>query len=131
MDQEKVQQIFNWKPLANLKALPSFLGIAKSYCHFIKNSSKKISSLNRSLKKYSCFLFNEEALQMLNQLKEAFTKSPIFSHFDPSLPSIVEPNASDYALGVVLSQVSDSGNHPIAFDSPKHTPAELNYKIHE
>ncbi|MBW0542546.1 hypothetical protein O181_082261, partial [Austropuccinia psidii MF-1] len=40
-------------------------------------------------------------------------------------------DASDYALGAVLSQVSDSGKHPIAFDSRKLIPAELNYEIHD
>ncbi|MBW0580227.1 hypothetical protein O181_119942, partial [Austropuccinia psidii MF-1] len=40
-------------------------------------------------------------------------------------------NASDYALGSVLSQVSDSGKHPIAFNSHKPIPAELNYEIHD
>ncbi|MBW0520421.1 hypothetical protein O181_060136 [Austropuccinia psidii MF-1] len=40
-------------------------------------------------------------------------------------------DASNYSLGAVLSQVSDSGKHPIAFDSRKLIPAELNYEIHE
>ncbi|MBW0583270.1 hypothetical protein O181_122985 [Austropuccinia psidii MF-1] len=64
-------------------------------------------------------------------IKEAFTTAPIISHFNPSLPTIVETDASDYALGAVLSQVNDSGKHPIAFDSRKLLPAELNYEIHD
>ncbi|MBW0528988.1 hypothetical protein O181_068703 [Austropuccinia psidii MF-1] len=44
---------------------------------------------------------------------------------------MVETDASNYALGAVLSQVSDSGKHPTAFDSRKPIPAELNYEIHE
>ncbi|MBW0484454.1 hypothetical protein O181_024169 [Austropuccinia psidii MF-1] len=40
-------------------------------------------------------------------------------------------NASDYALGAVLSQVSDSGKYPIEFDSPKLLPEELTYEINE
>ncbi|MBW0474457.1 hypothetical protein O181_014172 [Austropuccinia psidii MF-1] len=117
MDQEKVQQILNWPPPRNLKALQSFLGFANFYCRFIKNYSKKISSLTSFLKKNSCFPLNEEALRQFHQLKEAFTIAPILSHFDPSLPTIVETDASDYALGAVLSQISDSGKHPIAFDT--------------
>ncbi|MBW0530674.1 hypothetical protein O181_070389 [Austropuccinia psidii MF-1] len=54
----------------------------------------------------------------------------MLSHFNPSLPTIVETDASNYALGAVLSQFSDSGKHPIAFDSHKIIPAELNYEIH-
>ncbi|MBW0544522.1 hypothetical protein O181_084237 [Austropuccinia psidii MF-1] len=72
-----------------------------------------------------------EALREFNQLKEAFTIAPILSHFDPSLPTIVETDASDYAFGAVLSQISYLGKHPIAFDSPKLLPAELNYEIHD
>ncbi|MBW0577108.1 hypothetical protein O181_116823, partial [Austropuccinia psidii MF-1] len=50
---------------------------------------------------------------------------------NPSLPTIVETDASNYALGAVLSQVSDSGKHPIAFDTRKLIPAELNYEIND
>ncbi|MBW0578458.1 hypothetical protein O181_118173 [Austropuccinia psidii MF-1] len=131
MDQEKVQQILNWPPPRSLKSLQSFLGFANFYRRFIKNYSKKISSLTSFLKKDSRFPLNEEALRQFHQLQEAFTTAPILSHFNPSLPTIVETNASYYALGALLSQVSDSGKHPIAFDSRKLLPAELNYEIHD
>ncbi|MBW0587173.1 hypothetical protein O181_126888 [Austropuccinia psidii MF-1] len=131
MDQAKLQQILNWPPPRNLKTLQSFLGFANFYRHFIKNYSKKIISLTSFLKKDSCFPLNEEALSHFHQLKEAFTTAPILSHFNPSLPTIVETDASDYALGAVLSQVSDSGKHPIEFDSLGLLSAELNYEIHD
>ncbi|MBW0509306.1 hypothetical protein O181_049021 [Austropuccinia psidii MF-1] len=131
MDQAKFQQILNWPPPRNLKDFQSFLGFANFYRRFIKNYSKKISSLTSFLKKDSCFPLNEEALSQFHQLKEAFTTAPILSHFNPSLHTIVETNASNYALGAVLSQVSDSEKHPIAFDSRKLIPAELNYEIHD
>ncbi|MBW0544584.1 hypothetical protein O181_084299 [Austropuccinia psidii MF-1] len=103
MDQAKVKQILNLPPPRNLMALQSFLGFANFYRHFIKNYSKKISSPTSFLKKDSCFPLNEEALKT---------------------------DASNYALRAVLSQVSDSGKHPIAFDGRKLPPAELNYEIH-
>ncbi|MBW0580367.1 hypothetical protein O181_120082 [Austropuccinia psidii MF-1] len=104
MDQEKVQQILNCLPPRNLKALQSFLGFTNFYLRFIKNYSKKISSLTSLLKKDSCFPLNEEALKT---------------------------NACNYALGAVLSQLSDSGKYPIAFNSRKRIPAKLNYEIHD
>ncbi|MBW0588358.1 hypothetical protein O181_128073 [Austropuccinia psidii MF-1] len=131
MDQAKVQRIPNWPPPRSLKALQSFLGFANFYFRFIKNYSKKISSLTSFLKKDSCFPLNEKALRQFHQLKEALIIVRILSHFDPSLPTIVETDASDYALGAVLSQISDSGKHPIAFDSHKLLPAEFNYEIHD
>ncbi|MBW0566083.1 hypothetical protein O181_105798 [Austropuccinia psidii MF-1] len=129
MDSSKVQQILNWPQPKNIKALQSFLGFANFYCCFIKHYSKKITSLTSLLKKDSPFIFNEEALSQLQSLKEAFTTAPILSHLNSSLPTIVETDASDYALGAVLSQVNDSGKHPISFDSRKLLPAELSYEI--
>ncbi|MBW0556279.1 hypothetical protein O181_095994 [Austropuccinia psidii MF-1] len=110
MDSSKVQQILKWPQPRNIKALQSFLRFANFY--------------------YSPFIFNEEALIQFQLLKEAFTTTPILSHFNPSLPTIVDTDASDYALGAILSQVNDSGKHPIAFDSCKLLPAGPNYEIH-
>ncbi|MBW0570779.1 hypothetical protein O181_110494 [Austropuccinia psidii MF-1] len=104
MDQSKVQQILNWPPPRNLKALQYFLGFANFYRRFIKNYSKKISSLRSFLKKDSCFPLDEEALKT---------------------------NASNYALGAVLSQISGSGKHPISLKSRKRIPEELKYEIHD
>ncbi|MBW0491845.1 hypothetical protein O181_031560 [Austropuccinia psidii MF-1] len=131
MDSSKVQQILNWPQPKNIKALQSFLGFANFYRCFIKNYSKKITALTSLLKKDSLFIFNEEAGSQFQILKEAFTTAPILSHFNPSLSTIVETDASDDALGAVLSQVNDSGKHPILFDSRKLLPDELNYEIHD
>ncbi|MBW0521336.1 hypothetical protein O181_061051 [Austropuccinia psidii MF-1] len=104
MDQAKVQQIHNWPPPRNLKALQSFLSFANFYRRFTKNYSKKISSLTSFLKKDSCFHLIEKVLSQFHQLKEAFTTAPVLSHFNPSLPTIVQTDASDYALGAAQSQ---------------------------
>ncbi|MBW0571429.1 hypothetical protein O181_111144 [Austropuccinia psidii MF-1] len=103
----------------NLFAKSSKCGILGLYY------SKKITSLTSLFQKDSPSIFNEEALSRFQLLKEAFTTAPILSHFNPSLPIIVETDAS------VLSQVNDSGKHPIAFESRKLLPAELNYEIHD
>ncbi|MBW0495182.1 hypothetical protein O181_034897 [Austropuccinia psidii MF-1] len=89
MEQEKVQQIFNWPPPRNLKALQSFLGFANFYRGFIKNYSKHISSLISFLKKGSCFPLNEEALSQFHQLRKAFTTSTILLY--PPLWRLMHP----------------------------------------
>jgi hypothetical protein len=41
-------------------------------------------------------------------------------------------DASDFALGAVLSQPDKDGRlHPVAFHSRKFTAAEINYEIHD
>ncbi|MBW0492772.1 hypothetical protein O181_032487 [Austropuccinia psidii MF-1] len=123
--------MLNWPQPKNIKALQPFLGFAHFYCHFIKNYSKRITSLTSLLKNHSPFVFNEKALSQFQIFKEAFTTAPILSHFNPSLPAIVGTDASDYASGAVVSQVNDSGKHLIEFDSGALLPAELNYEIHD
>ncbi|MBW0495442.1 hypothetical protein O181_035157 [Austropuccinia psidii MF-1] len=117
--------------LPESEPITSLLRPLSAYFMLLVNYSKKISSLTSFLNKDSCFPLNEEALSNFHQLKEAFTLAPILSHFNPSLPTILETDASNYALGAVLSQVSDSGKHPIAFDSCKPMRAELTYEIHD
>nr|ODN93256.1 hypothetical protein L203_00527 [Cryptococcus depauperatus CBS 7841] len=53
-------------------------------------------------------------------------------HFQPDDPVILETNASDYAIGAVISQCDSAGStRPIAFTSRRLSPAELNYPVHD
>jgi len=61
-----------------------------------------------------------------------FTTGPILTHFDDTRPTQLETDASDFALGAVLSQLcEDEKWHPVAFDSRKFSPAEINYDVHD
>ncbi|MBW0497189.1 hypothetical protein O181_036904 [Austropuccinia psidii MF-1] len=91
-----------------------------------RNIQRKSVHSPSFFKKDSFSPLNEGALSQFHQLQKGFDQRS-----NPSLPTIVETNASDYALGAVLSHVSDSGKHPIAFDSCKVILAELNYEIHD
>ena len=49
-------------------------------------------------------------------LKQRFTLAPIPAHFDAALPSIIETDASDYAVGAIHSQTQKNGQvHLVAF----------------
>ncbi|MBW0529785.1 hypothetical protein O181_069500 [Austropuccinia psidii MF-1] len=131
IDSSRFKQILNWPQHKNIKALQSFIVFSNFYFFIIRNYFKKITALTSLLKKYIPFHFNEKSLSKLQILKEALTTDPILSHFNPSVPNIVETDASDYSLGAVLIQVNDSVKHPISFDSWKILPAELNYEIYD
>ena len=62
-----------------------------------------------------------------------FFKAPILGHFDPKRHIRIETDASGYAIGGVLSQLTsdDLGRwHPVAFFSRKMIPAETRYETH-
>jgi len=52
-------------------------------------------------------------------------------HWEPDRPLVVETDASDYALAVIISmQTSEGKLYPIAFHPHTFTGAELNYNVH-
>jgi len=76
--------------------------------------------------------WNAEADQAFETLKKAFTTAPILTHPDFQKPFFLETDASDFALGAILSQPDkDKCLHPIAFHSQKFSVAKINYEIHD
>ncbi|KAK3567781.1 hypothetical protein QTP86_026451, partial [Hemibagrus guttatus] len=67
------------------------------------------------------------------ELKELFTSASILTLPDPTRQFIVEVDASNLGVGVVLSQHNPRGNrlHPCAFFSHRLTPVEQNYSAGE
>jgi hypothetical protein len=65
-------------------------------------------------------------------LKASFITTPFFIHAHPSKLFVLQTNAFEFALGVVLSQ--PRGNnilHIVGFCSHNFSPIEINYKIHD
>ncbi len=78
--------------------------------------------------------FISKAKKAFTELRQAFVKAPILNHFDPGRNIRIETDASSYAIGGILSQLTsdDLGRwHPVAFFSRKIIPAETRYKTHD
>ena len=132
MDPSKVQTIQDWPVPRKVKDIQSFLGFANFYRRFIADYSKIVVPLTRLTRKGVPWIFSDAALHSFNTLKLAFTTAPILTHWIPDKQLIVETDASDYALGAILSIQLDSGEvHPVAFHSRTFTPPELNYDTHD
>ena len=88
--------------------------------------------LTELTQKDKLFTWGTRATRAFDNLKKSFTSAPILMHADQSKPFIIEADASDFALGSILSQISDDGKlHPIAFHSRKFEAPEINYEIHD
>jgi hypothetical protein len=58
--------------------------------------------------------------------------TPLLIHADPFKPFVFEMNASNFALGAILSQPrEDNLFHPIGFYSRKCFPTKIDYEIHD
>jgi transposase InsO family protein len=132
MDPTKVQSITSWPTPKSAHDIRTFLGLANFYRRFIENFSKTVTPLTNLLKKEQRFNWTRDADQAFELLKKRFTTAPILQHFNVEIPAILETDASDFALGAVVSQKAPDGKlHPVGFHSRKFNPAELNYEIYD
>ena len=116
----------------SVKEVQIFIGFANLYRRFIKDFSKICKPITETLKgDPKAFRWGREQEEAFEELKERFTTAPILSHFYPGRKTVVETDASDFALGCVLSQYQGRRLHPVAFHSRKLNPAERNYEIHD
>jgi len=132
MSQAKVQSIRNWPVPRNVKDVQAFLGFANFYRRFIEGFSKICKPLTDLTQKDRVFDWTPQCEDAFQHLKQMFTQGPILAHFDHENDTRVETDASDFALGAILSQLcADNKWHPIAFHSRKFQPAEINYDVHD
>ena len=133
MAQDKIQSVLEWETPKSVKDVQSFIRFANFYRRFIKDFSKLTTPLTNTLKKEISFSWSNTCQEAFKSLKNRFVEAPILHHFDPSLQPIMETDASDFAIGAILSQrfPEDDKLHPTAFMFRKMQPAEINYKVHD
>uniref|UniRef100_A0A8C5PCP2 ribonuclease H n=1 Tax=Leptobrachium leishanense TaxID=445787 RepID=A0A8C5PCP2_9ANUR len=133
MDKAKIKAILDWPTPRDKKMVQQFMGFANFYRRFIRSFSHLTAPITSLTKKDVRFCWTEEAQRAFNKLKESFTQAPILKQPDINLPYSLETDASDIALGAILSQKSGIKNllHPVAFYSRRLTPAEKNYSVGE
>ncbi|CAA7265598.1 unnamed protein product [Cyclocybe aegerita] len=77
------------------------------------------------------FKFSDEAWELFNYLKKAFTTAPVLTQWIPDQPIILETDASNYALAAILSiELTNGEIHLVAFHSRMFNPTKLNYDVH-
>ena len=133
MDPAKVSVILEWPVPTSIRELQSFLGFANFYRRFIDNYSGITKVLTKLLQKDSEWIWTQSCQDAFELLKEAFTKAPVLSHFNPELPIILECDASNWAIAGILSQLDPSTGkiHPVAYHARSMIPVELNYDIYD
>ena len=133
MDPIKVKTVLEWPVPKSVRDVQSFLGFVNFYRRFIRDFAKISKPLTSLTKKDTSFEFSSPCLKAFSQLKERFTSAPVLAHYHPERTTIVETDASDYAVAAILSQVDpmDTLLHPIAFYSRSMSSPELNYEIYD
>jgi len=132
MSDRNMKSVQNWAHTRSVKELQICIGFANFYRRVIKDFSKVCKPITETLKgNPKDFHWGREQQEALEDLKKRFTTAPILSHFYPGRRTVGETDASNFAVGCLLSQYQGRRLHPVAFHSQKLNSAERNYEIHD
>lgn len=138
-DPEKVKAVANFPVLKSRTDIQSFLGLAGYYRRFIENFSKIIKPLTSLLKKGVEFNWTSIQQVAFECIKSKLITQPILIYPDFTKEFILTTDASNFAIGAILSQETllnpKSEKHksdlPIAYASRTLNSAETNYSTIE
>ena len=128
---EKIEKILNLNEPKNVKQIQSFLGITGYYRKFLKNYGKIAKPLTKLLKKNQKFIFDEKCKNSFETLKSKITSAPILQYPADNKMFSITTDASNLAIGGVLTQSYDGVDLPIAYYSYTLNKAEQKYSTIE
>lgn len=129
---DKIQKILDWPLPKTEKEIKSFLGMTGFYRRFVKDYSKLVKPMSKYTKKdIKIDTKDSEFKKSFDTLKKIIASDQILAYPDFSQPFILTTDASDYALGAVLSQKQNGTERPIAFGSRTLNDTETRYATNE
>ncbi|MCG8044653.1 MAG: hypothetical protein JAY66_03025, partial [Candidatus Thiodiazotropha taylori] len=128
-DPKKTQVVTDWPKPVNVHQVRAFLGFCSYYRRFIVNFAETAKPLHCLTEKGKQFIWSSECDDAFEKLKKKMIEAPVLAHPDFSEPFILDTDASDLAIGAVLSQKIDGQERPVAFASRTLTKAERRYCV--
>jgi len=91
-----------------------------------------VTPFTRLIWKDQPFSWGVEVENGFQSLKASFSMTSLLIHVDFSKPCVLEMDASEFALGAILSQPrEDKLLHLVGFHPCKFFPTKINYEIHD
>ena len=115
------------KPPTNKRELMRTLGLLNWFRPYIKDASQLLLPLTEKLKSMNSFTWRTQDSETLKQIVERIKENTILAHPDFSLPFKIQADASEQAVGSVLTQQ----NSIIGFHSCKFSTSQRRYSIVE
>jgi hypothetical protein len=129
VDLAKIQVIRDWPSPTTLTELRSFLGLANFYRRFMLEFSHIACALNQITRGGGKvkFAWGRSQQQAFNDLKQHLCSAPVLSLPNLQQPFEIEKNASEYAVGAILTQ----HGQPVAYHSETLSDAVHKYPTYD
>ena len=126
---KKTVVIRYWPQPQNVTELRSFLGFCSYYRKFVPNFASLAKPLHALTEQSKKFIWSEECQESFDILWARLVKAPLLAHPYFSKAYILDTDASDTAIGAVLSQIHDGEERVISYASRCLTKAERKYCV--
>ena len=127
-DPEKIAAVQTWPVPTSVKEVQSFLGLTGYYRRFVRDYAALAAPLTVLLKKDATFYWTPACQTAFDALRRALCDAPVQPYPSPNHNFILDTDASDFAIGAVLSQKLDDGReYVIAYASRTLRKEERNY----
>ena len=130
-DPAKTEVVSSYPIPTDSKQLRQFLGLANYYRRFVPDYSKIAEPLHKLLRKGATYNWNTACHEAFTELKHRLVTPPVLTYPDFKLPFLLYTDASDFALGAVLSQVQDGKERVVSYWSRQLTKPERGYSTTE
>lgn len=130
-DPRKVQAVVDWPQPKNVKQVRSFLGLANYYRRYVHGFANMAGALTLLTKKNVAFVWTSKQTQAFNDLKVALTSSPVLKNPEFGKPFTITCDASEFAVGAVLSQQTPEGERPVEFLSHTLNDTQRRWPTHD
>jgi hypothetical protein len=127
----KIVAIQNYPIPKTTTEIKRFLGLLGYYRKFIPNFAKLTKPLTQCLKKGSKITLDQNYVNCVEHCKTLLLNDPILQYPDFSREFLLTTDASNVAIGAVLSQGLIGSDKPIAYASRTLNSSELNYSTIE
>jgi hypothetical protein len=127
MQEEKIRAIQDWPTPKQTKDIEEFRGLAGYYRQYVNKFTDLMEPLNEKIRTRT-FSWGEAEEKAFKEVKSHYNENQILILFDYEKQVWVHADASNYAIGSVISQKDAQGRlRPVLFYSRKLLPAEMNY----
>src|SRR5437867_1727832 len=128
-DPEKIEQVRSWPRPQNTTETRSFIGLVSYYRRFVNQFARVAAPLHALAAKNAKFIWTEECEVAFEELKKRLITSPILAMPNDDGEFRLDTDASNYAIGAVLSQVQNGEERVIAYASRTLSRPERNYCV--
>jgi len=128
-DPSKIEAVRTWPVPTNLRQCRAFVGLCQYYRRFVPHFSATAAPLHALTKKGATFLWTRECQQAFDQLKTTLISADVLALPNDEDQFVLDCDASDKAMGAVLSQIQNGEERPICYASQLYDKHQQNYNV--